>query len=114
MTMVQWKSVFGYLMLSYELFYLPNLPSKLGLKKCSLPQQLDCRCGPTATVTSLKVIWNEGPDQALQGKRLTPETMLRTQGSRPFLKPEKSLIFGLLTKGGLHENFMKSFNFTNG
>ena len=71
MTMVQWKSVFGYLMLSYEHFYLPNLPYKLGLKKCSLPQQLEWRCGPTATVTSLKVIWNEGPDQALQGKRLS-------------------------------------------
>ena len=27
-------------------------------------------CGPTATVTSLKVTWNEGPDQAFQGKRL--------------------------------------------
>ena len=27
--------------------------------------------GPTATVTSLKVIWNEGPDQSLQGKRLS-------------------------------------------
>ena len=28
-------------------------------------------CGPTATVTSEKVAWNEGPDQALQGKRLS-------------------------------------------
>ena len=28
-------------------------------------------CGPTATVTSLKVTWNEGPDQAIQGKRLS-------------------------------------------
>ena len=27
--------------------------------------------GPTATVTSLKVTWNEGPDQAIQGKRLS-------------------------------------------
>ena len=26
--------------------------------------------GPTATVTSLKVTWNEVPDQAIQGKRL--------------------------------------------
>ena len=64
MTMVQWKSVFGYLMLSYEHFYLPNLPSKLGFKKRFLPQQLERRSGPTATVMSLKVTWNEGPDQA--------------------------------------------------
>ena len=28
-------------------------------------------CGQTATVTSQEVIWNEGPDQALQGKWLS-------------------------------------------
>ena len=28
-------------------------------------------CRPTATVMSLKATWNEGPDQALQGKRLS-------------------------------------------
>ena len=27
-------------------------------------------CRPTATVTSQEVTWNEGPDQALKGKRL--------------------------------------------
>ena len=70
MTMVQWKSGCDYYFLSYEHFYLPNLHSKIGLKKCFLPQQLECRFGPTATVTSLKVTWSEGPDQALQGKRL--------------------------------------------
>ena len=60
-----------YYLLSYEHFYLPNLPSKMGLKKCFLPQQLECRqSGPKATVTSLKIIWNEGPDQARQGKGL--------------------------------------------
>ena len=64
MTMVQWKSGSDYCLLSYENFYLPTLLSKLGLKKCVLPQQLECRFGPTATVTSLKVTWNEGPDQA--------------------------------------------------
>ena len=66
--MEKWLSL---LSLSYEHFYLPNLPSKLGLKKCFLQQQLECRCGETATVTSLKVTWNEGSDQALQGKRLS-------------------------------------------
>ena len=71
MTIVQWKSGCDYYLLSYNHFYITNLPSKMGLKKIFLPQQLECRCGPTATVTSLKVIWNEGPDQALQGKRLS-------------------------------------------
>ena len=72
MTMGQWKSGCDSYCLSYEQFYLPNLPSKMGLKMCFLPQQLECPCGPTATVMSLKVTWNEGPDQALQGKRLSP------------------------------------------
>ena len=62
MTMVQWKSGCDYYFLSYERFYLPILPSKMGLKKIFLPQQFECRCGPTATVMSLKVTWNEGPD----------------------------------------------------
>ena len=71
MTMGQWKSGCDHYLLSYEHFYLPTLPSKLGLKKCFLPQKLERRCGPTATVTSLKVTWNEGPDQALQIKWLS-------------------------------------------
>ena len=69
--MVQLKSGSDYYLLSYERFYLPNLPSKMGLKKCFLPQQLECQCGPTATATPLKVTWNKGPDEALQGKRLS-------------------------------------------
>ena len=71
MTMVQWISGWDYYWLSYEHFYLPNLPSKRSLKKCFLPQQLECRCGPTATVTSLKVTRNESSDHALQEKRLS-------------------------------------------
>ena len=71
MRMVQWKSGCDYYLLSYELFYLPILPSKMCLEKFFLLQQLECRCGPKATVTSLKDTWNEGPDQALQGKRLS-------------------------------------------
>ena len=39
---------------------------------------------------------------------LAPETMLRTQRSHPFPKLEKLLIFGILAKGGLHENFWKA------
>ena len=45
---------------------------------------------------------------------LAPETMLRTQRSRPFLKLQKLLIFGILAKGRPHENFLESFNSTNG
>ena len=69
MTMAQWKSGFDHYLFSYEHFYLRNLPSKIGLKTCFLPQQLECFCGTTAILTSLKVTWNEGPDQALQEKR---------------------------------------------
>ena len=36
---------------------------------------------------------------------LAPETMLRTQRSRPFSKPEKLIIFGISAKGGPHDNF---------
>ena len=43
---------------------------------------------------------------------LAPETMMRTQGSRPFPKPENWLIFGILAKRGIHENFLDDFNFT--
>ena len=71
MTMVQWKSGCDYYLLSYEHFYLPIYPSKMGMKKCILPQQLQCRCGLTATVTSLETTWIEGSDQALQGKRFS-------------------------------------------
>ena len=71
MIMVQWKSGCDSYLLSYEYFYLPKLPSKMGLKKVFLPQQLECRSCQRKTVTSLKVTWIEGPDQALQGKRLS-------------------------------------------
>ena len=37
MTMVQWKSGCDYYVMSYKHFYLPTLPSKMGLKKCFLP-----------------------------------------------------------------------------
>ena len=113
MTMVQWKDGCDYYLLSYQQFP-PTLPSKKSLKNCFLPQQLECRCRPTATVTSLKVTWNEGPDQALQGTWLSSKKIAATQRSRPSLKPEKLLIIGILAKGGPHENFLESFNFTNG
>ena len=71
MTIVHLKNGCDYYLLSYEQFYLPNFPPKMGLKKIFLPQQLECRCGPTATFTSLKATWNEGPDQTLQRKRLS-------------------------------------------
>ena len=69
MTMVHWKNGCVSYLLSYEQFCLTNLPSKMGLKRCFLLQQLECHCGQKATVTSLKVTWNEGPNQAPQGKR---------------------------------------------
>ena len=71
MTMLQWISGCDYYFLSLDHFCFPNLPSKMGMKKGFLTQQLDCHCWPKANMTSLKVTWNEGPDQALQGKRLS-------------------------------------------
>ena len=67
MRMVQWKCSCEFYLLSYVHFYLPNLPSKMSLKKCSYRNNWNA----AATVTSLKVIWNEGPDQARQGKGLS-------------------------------------------
>ena len=43
---------------------------------------------------------------------LASKTMLRTQRSRPFPKPEQWLTFDVLAKGGSHENFLEGFNFT--
>ena len=50
MRLVQWKSGCDYYLLSYEHFYLPSLPSKMGSKKCfftptigmPLPANGDC------------------------------------------------------------------------
>ena len=39
---------------------------------------------------------------------LAPETMLRTQRSRQFLKTEKWLIFGILAEGGPMKIFWKA------
>ena len=109
MTMVQWKSGCDYYLLSYEHFYLPNLPYKMGFKKIFLPQQLDYPGRATTTVTSLKDTWNEGLIKHFKEKGLVPETMLCTQRSRPFPKLEKWLIFCILAKGGPHENFYDAF-----
>ena len=47
-------------------FWSPKFALQKGLeKRLFLPQHLKYRCGPTATVTSLKIIWNKGPEQAL-------------------------------------------------
>ena len=42
---------------------------------------------------------------------LAPEIMLRTQRNCPFLELEKWLIFGILAKGGPHENFLGKLQF---
>ena len=52
-------------------FLSPKFALQNGLEKVLFPRQLEYHCGPTAIVTSLKTTWNEGPDQALQGKRLS-------------------------------------------
>ena len=41
------------------------------------------------------------------------ESRLRTQHNCIFPKHKKSVIFGILAKGGPHENFLESSNFRN-
>ena len=65
-------------------------------------------------MTSLKVTLNESPDQALQGKRHSSRNYAAYERGRPFPKPEKLLVYGILAMGRPHENFLESFNFTNG
>ena len=60
---------------------------------------LECRCGPTATVTSLKVLGMKVLIKHFKESGLTLEIMLRTQSCRPFHKSRKLLIFGILAKG---------------
>ena len=67
--MVQWKSGCNRYLLSYEHFGLRSLPSRIGFKNLFIPQYLQCRWGPTATLTLLKVTWNEDPDQEFEEKR---------------------------------------------
>ena len=50
----------------------------------------------------------------LEKKGKLPETTLRTRRNSRFCKHGKSVIFGILAKGGPHENFLESSNFTNG
>ena len=51
-----------------EKCYIPGNPCCIRAKVVAFGQS---GCGPTATMTSLKVTLNEGPDQALQGKRVS-------------------------------------------
>ena len=99
MTMVQGKNGCDNYLLSYEHFYLPNLPSKMSMKKCFLLQQLECRCGPTATVTSLKVTWNKVLIKHFNKSGLTLEIMLPTQSNRHFLNLENCSFFAFWQKG---------------
>ena len=57
-------------LLSYKLLFIHKMPSKMRSKNLFLTQFLESRCGPTATVTSLKLTLDEGPDQVVLGKRL--------------------------------------------
>ena len=56
MTMLQSKIGCDSSLLRYGLFLVQKMPSKMRPKKLSLMHFLESRCGPTATVTSLKLI----------------------------------------------------------
>ena len=49
---------------SYKYFLARKMTSKSWSKYRWLMHYLESRCGPMATVTSLKLTWNENPDQA--------------------------------------------------
>ena len=114
MRMVQWKSGSDYYLLSYEHFYLSDLPSKKGLKSAFYRNNWNAAAGQRPLGRHWKSLGIKVLIKHFKESGLAPETMLRTQRSRPFPKPEKWLIFGILAKGGPHENFLESFNFTNG
>ena len=67
---------------------------------------LQSRCGPTATVPSLKLTLNVLIKQ-FKENGLVPETTVRTQRSRRFPKHDKLLIFGILA----HEPETWNLNF---
>ena len=114
MRMVQWKSGCDYYLLSYEYFYLANLPSKLSLKGAFHRSNWNAAAGQQRHRRHLKLLGIKVLIKHFKESGLTPETMLRTERSRPFLKLQKLLIFGILAKGGPHEDFLESFNSTNG
>ena len=60
-----------------------------------MPLRANGDCDVTESYLDVKVLLKHFKESGL-----TPETMLRTQSSRPFPKPEKSLIFGILAKRG--------------
>ena len=57
---------------AYPYILAQKMISKMRSKYLWLMHFLESRCDPTATVTSLKLTWNERPDQAVKGKRLSP------------------------------------------
>ena len=57
---------------AYPYILAQKMISKMRSKYPWLIHFLESRCDPTATVTSLKLTWNERPDQAVKGKRLSP------------------------------------------
>ena len=53
------------------------------------------------------------PIKPFKESGLVGESGLRTQRNRRFPRHEKSVIFGILPKGGTDENFFESSNFRN-
>ena len=95
MRMVQWKSGCDYYLLSYEHFYLSNLPSKMGLKKCFFVNNWNSAAGQRRLFRHLNILEMKVLIQHFKESGLAPETMLRKQRSCPFPKPEKWLILAI-------------------
>ena len=69
--MVQWKSGCDYYLLSYEPFLSPKFVLQNGLEKVHFTATIGIPLRKNGDCDVQKVTWNEGPDQALQGKQLS-------------------------------------------
>ena len=112
MRMGQWKSGCDYYLVSYEYFYLANLPSKLDLKGAFHRSNWNAAAGQRRHCRHSKLLGMKVLIKHFKESGLAPETMLGTQRSRPFSEPAKSLVFGILANGGTHDNILESFSFT--
>ena len=113
MTMLQLKSSCDYYSLSYEHFYLPNLPSKIGLKNRFLRNIWNAHAGQRRPWRHWKVFGMKLLIKYFKERGVASETMLPTKRSCRFPKPENWVIFGTLAKGGPHENILETLNFRN-
>ena len=92
MTMVQWKSSCDYYLFNYEHFHLPNLSSKMGLKKTFYRNIWNAGAGQRWPWRHWKILGMKLLIKYFKKSGVAPEAMLATRRSPRFPKPEKSVI----------------------